>query len=28
VGGSPAQPITEWLRQSAILAKMGRKKSS
>jgi len=28
VGGSPAQPITEWLRQTAILSKMARKKSS
>jgi UDP-3-O-[3-hydroxymyristoyl] glucosamine N-acyltransferase len=28
VGGSPATPITEWLRQSALLAKMARKKSS
>lgn len=28
VGGSPATPITEWLRQSALLAKMARKKSN
>jgi len=27
VGGSPAQPMTDWLRQSAILAKMAKKKS-
>jgi UDP-3-O-[3-hydroxymyristoyl] glucosamine N-acyltransferase len=26
VGGSPAVPMTEWLRQSALLAKMARKK--